>query len=227
MEAIGCIYITTCIPNGKIYVGRHEYDHRDNYYLGSGTLLRKAINKYGKNNFKRKILRECYSLHELRIWEHFYIKKYKSQDKSIGYNIANGDVNSTEYNPAKLPEVREKIKARIKERGGLSGENNPMSGKHWTSFKRKQMLEMFENKPPMLGKKHSEETKRRWSEKRRGKDPFANLSEKRKKEIFAKNAGKNNAMWGTRFIWINNGIENKRGNISEPIPKGWKKGMIR
>ena len=55
-------------------------------------------------------MRLCYSLHELRVWEHVYIVKYKSYIRSIGYNIAKGgDVNTSEYNPAKLPEVREKM----------------------------------------------------------------------------------------------------------------------
>jgi len=34
-------------------------------------------------------------------------------------------------------------------------------------------------------------------------------------------------MYGSRFIWINNGVINKRGKIDEPIPKGWVKGYIR
>lgn len=109
MKPIGYIYLTTCLANGKIYVGRHELNG-DKNYIGSGELFKRAVKKYGKENFKRKILRLCYSLHELRVWEHVYIVKYKSHIRSIGYNIAKGDVNTSEYNPAKLPEVREKIR---------------------------------------------------------------------------------------------------------------------
>lgn len=109
MKPIGYIYLTTCLANGKIYVGRHELNG-DKKYIGSGELFKLAVKKYGKENFKRKILRLCYSLHELRVWEHVYIVKHKSYIRSIGYNIAKGDVNTSEYNPAKLPEVREKIR---------------------------------------------------------------------------------------------------------------------
>lgn len=112
MKPIGFIYLTTNTVNGKIYIGKHElseYKHCNSTYLGSGVVFEKALKKYGRKSFKRKILRLCFSLHELRIWEHVYIVKYKSTDRNIGYNIAKGDVNSTEYNPAKLPEVREKI----------------------------------------------------------------------------------------------------------------------
>ena len=105
MKPIGYIYLTTCLANGKIYVGRHELNG-DKKYIGSGELFKLSVKKYGKEKFKRKILRLCYSLHELRVWEHVYIVKYKSYIRSIGYNIAKGDVNTSEYNPAKLPEVR-------------------------------------------------------------------------------------------------------------------------
>ena len=116
MKPIGWIYLTTNIVNGKIYVGKHEIskDKKVNAnYIGSGELFKRALKKYGEENFKRKILRLCYSLHELRIWEHVYIVKYKSYIRSIGYNIAKGDVNTSEYNPAKLPEVRKKISRLI------------------------------------------------------------------------------------------------------------------
>lgn len=107
MKPIGFVYLTTNLVNGKVYVGKHEFNSVKDY-IGSGTAFKNAVKKYGKENFRRKILRLCYTLHELRIWEHVYIVKYKSYVCSIGYNIAKGDVNTSEYNPAKLPEVRKK-----------------------------------------------------------------------------------------------------------------------
>ena len=92
MKPIGWIYLTTNIVNGKIYVGKHEIlkDKKVNAnYIGSGELFKRALKKYGKENFKRKILRLCYSLHELRVWEHVYIVKYKSYIRS-SKNISDG-----------------------------------------------------------------------------------------------------------------------------------------
>lgn len=51
------IYKTTNLVNGKYYIGKHKqvgigFDG----YLGSGTALKKAIEKYGEENFKRETL---------------------------------------------------------------------------------------------------------------------------------------------------------------------------
>lgn len=235
MKPIGYIYLTTCLTNGKIYVGRHELN-RNKKYIGSGELFKLAVKKYGKENFRRKILRLCYSLHELRVWEHVYIVKYKSYIRSIGYNIAKGDVNTSEYNPAKLPEVREKIRKAAKKR--LSDpRNNPMYGKnnpHTEEWKKR-------HSEIMKGRKHTEETKTKISNSQKGKKNHMfgkHLSEETKKKLSLAFSGENNPMYGvsisgekhhfygSRFIWINNGVINKRGKIDEPIPEGWTKGKI-
>jgi hypothetical protein len=51
------IYKTTNLVNGKFYIGKHNQRKNsfDGYY-GSGTLLKKAIKKYGKDNFVRVTL---------------------------------------------------------------------------------------------------------------------------------------------------------------------------
>jgi hypothetical protein len=50
------IYITTNLINGKQYIGLHSKNNKS--YLGAGTLLLKAIKKYGKENFSKEILKE-------------------------------------------------------------------------------------------------------------------------------------------------------------------------
>ena len=48
------IYKTTNIVNGKIYIGQSH--GLDKTYLGGGTILKKALKKYGRKNFKFEVI---------------------------------------------------------------------------------------------------------------------------------------------------------------------------
>jgi len=48
------IYKSTNLVNGKFYVGQDSKNYPD--YYGSGLILKIAIDKYGKDNFKKEIL---------------------------------------------------------------------------------------------------------------------------------------------------------------------------
>jgi len=82
------IYKTTNTINGKIYVGKDCSNNSK--YLGSGSILKSAIKKYGKENFIKEILEECTSPEYLKEREIYWISKLNSRDPLIGYNISPG-----------------------------------------------------------------------------------------------------------------------------------------
>lgn len=140
------IYKTTNLVNGKIYVGKAKGLRTINGYLGSGKLLKAAIAKYGKANFKRITIDIADNIIELNNKEIFWINFYDSRNKDIGYNIAKGGEG---WDGLRTPETRLRMSL------AQSGFNNPMFGKHQSKeTKRKQS-------DAMKGRKHSAETKRK------------------------------------------------------------------
>ena len=83
------IYLTTNLINNKKYIGKH-HGELDDDYLGSGTLLKQAIKKYGKENFKREILFISKTAEENSQKEKEFIKVFNAVKDRNFYNIHEG-----------------------------------------------------------------------------------------------------------------------------------------
>lgn len=174
MKKYYLVYKTTNLVNGKIYIGKHETDNLDDGYLGSGNLLRRAIKKYGEENFKREILFECSTKEEMNAKEaelvnEGFLKRDDVYNIKLGGNGGFDYINETHRNTVGIAEVN------------ANGENNK-SGQCYSTrnrikrdkdyalwfsnrIKEGQQLSNYEFGSSFRGKHHTEEAKQRMREK--------------------------------------------------------------
>lgn len=85
------VYKTTNLLNGRFYVGVHKTKDPEKFdgYFGSSVLLKAAIKKYGKENFSRETLVECFDdQEEAYSIEAMLVKTVKEDPRS--YNLVPG-----------------------------------------------------------------------------------------------------------------------------------------
>lgn len=76
--------------NNRMYVGKMSKSVKDSKsYMGSGTLIKKAIKKYGRENFVKEILEENVAKEQLSLREMFWIQKLNTKLPN-GYNLTDG-----------------------------------------------------------------------------------------------------------------------------------------
>lgn len=192
------IYRIKNLVNGKCYYGsskeiekrlsRHKRELKNNIHIN--RILQRAWNKYGENNFSFEIVEEC-NVTALLETEQKYLDL--QPEYNIGIKSSGGD-NLTK-NPNKheiVKKMTESVKKRYnfmtdeekKEKHSQPMERNP-NWKGGTSFKYCECgNKILPNNitcikcrdksgvnNPFFGKHHSEETKKKLSEKRKGVKP--------------------------------------------------------
>lgn len=108
------VYLTVCLVNGKSYVGKYE-GSEDTRYLGSGKLLRRAVLKYGEDNFTRIILERYSNVEDCRKGEIKWIRLLNAVESSDFYNIAAGGEGGDTYSGLQQDELVE-LRVRLKHR---------------------------------------------------------------------------------------------------------------
>lgn len=160
-----CIYRITNNINGKNYIGQHKYKKLNDEYTGSGIHIKRAIKKYGKENFTKEILySRILNKETADSMEIFAIKKERALGKAE-YNIANGGQGGDLG-----PNVRRKISEakKGKKRKPLSEEHKRKISEANKGKKRKPFSEETRRKMSEAKKGMSEETKRKISEAKKG-----------------------------------------------------------
>ena len=137
------IYKTTNLINNKIYVGQ---DSKNNpTYLGSGSYIKRAIRKYGKENFKKEILCECFSIEELNKKEIHWIKELDCKVPN-GYNISLGGGETI---------VSEETKIKLKKPKGPMSEEAKIKMKKPKSATHKEKIKLSLNTPKIQEKRRN------------------------------------------------------------------------
>jgi len=106
------IYETINLINNKRYIGQDSNDNPN--YLGSGFLLKKAIEKYGRENFLKVIVERCETKEQLDQREKYWIEITNAQTSSNYYNIVQGGSGGDNWMGRKGSKEYEIFKRKMK-----------------------------------------------------------------------------------------------------------------
>jgi hypothetical protein len=199
------IYKTTCNVNGKFYIGMHSTENINDGYLGSGRRLWNSIDYHGKENHKKEIIEFCLNRDELKKKE----KEIVNADLINNHFCMNlqlggggGFINKEhmmKVSKAGNKEFLEKMK---------DDEYRKEFSKKLSESNKKQFLDGRRERKRFYdwsGKTHTDETKKKISEIRKGTG-----------------VGEKNSVYGRK--WMNKNLKNKMVKPEEVnfhLESGW------
>ena len=182
------IYKVTCNVTGKYYIGMHSTSNLEDGYFGSGKVLKRSLNKYGKENHSIEILewltdRSSLKLREKEIVNEELLVDPMCMNLKIGGDGGNSGINgipiggdsfNSAHNYWNIPENKERARIRVSEK----------SKELWKdSTYREKILSKFS----FAGKSHNNETRSKIGESNSIKQRGSNNSQFGKIWIFSQN----------------------------------------
>lgn len=209
------IYKTTNLLSGKYYIGMHSTDDLNDGYLGSGTLLRRSLNKYGKENHSIEILEFLNSREELVAREKDIVSLQEIAKKECMNLKVGGSGGFTLEQAKRGRQAADKV---LEERYGKDFRKIIRESymNSLTDEKREKISQKVKEGLQRVRFNHATRTGVRLSEETKQKIGKANS---------IKQKGEKNSQYGT--CWITNGSENKKIKKGQTPPEGWSLGRIR
>lgn len=154
---IGYVYVIINTINNKKYIGvSMKCDEKSvKNYFGSGLAIKESIKKYGKENFKKEILKKFNSENGARNYERELINELNAIDSNDYYNLVAGGYGGGVKGRIISDETKKKISNSL-----LGHKNYKPTEEH-----KKKLSEKFKGRiSPMKGKTQNEITKQKISE---------------------------------------------------------------
>ena len=190
--------------DGKFYYGVHKTNNLEDGYMGSGLRIKRAIKKYGIENFKKDILDFFDTYEQALNFEESIVTEELLLNENC-YNLKRGGTGGFE----KQHYMKGAINGKHAQQELFKDKNSEFYINHIERcrklFKRLHEEGKLPKYPNWTGKRHNEYTKRIIGEKNS-----------------VRQKGEGNSQYGTR--WITNEKENKKIQKGESIPIGWKLG---
>jgi hypothetical protein len=101
--------------NDKVYIGVHKTKNINDSYLGSGVLIKKAVEKYGKECFEKDILHICETRNEAYSLERSYVDDQFIVNQKT-YNLRLGGMGGSAKNRKFSENHRKKLSESAKAR---------------------------------------------------------------------------------------------------------------
>jgi hypothetical protein len=208
------VYKITNLINNKIYIGVHRTDILNDNYYGSGKLIKRALKKYGKENFKREYLHIFNNdevTHAFEKEKEYVTKEFTLREDT--YNISEGgNINPVMYgenNPFYGKTHSKETIATIQQNNSWykptdeHKEKISKASKQFWDENKDRMIDIFSNRDKSFitdefkqkcsnsfkGKHHTDETKEILRQKRLGKS-WGNHTEESKQQIREQHEGR-------------------------------------
>ena len=209
------IYKITNKSNNKYYIGMHQTKNINDGYMGSGKLIKRAIQKYGIENFIKEIIYVFDNELDMRNKEKELVvlteMSYNLCDGGkggFGYINRNPNLYLTEKRLDSLKKGSVYLRTEEEQQRWFDNFKKSLDNPERIKKIKAGLKKHYETSAPHFsGKKHTEETKNKMRK--------------------PKNVGINNSQYGT--CWITNGQENKKikkEELDKYTELGYYKGRI-